>query len=72
MSISLNTELRGYGLRLTFANVPKDFAGDINRTEDAGNVAWRFVAPDGTRGPIRRTMEAAQYDALAYWEDEAD
>ncbi len=69
MSISLNTTLRGYGIRLTFAGDPEVFAGDINRTENAGTPAWRFVAPDNTRGPLRRTREAAQYDALAHWED---
>ncbi len=65
--ITLNTELKPYGIKLTHTD--DSFAGDINRTEHAGDVAWRFVAADGTRGPLRRTREAAQYDALAHWED---
>ena len=68
MSISLNTELTGYGVRLTHP-IGGVFAGEISRIEDSGNVTWQFSAPDDTGGPRRRTREAAQYDALAYWED---
>ena len=69
--VTLSTALKGYGIRLTFHNSDK-FAGDINRTENAGRPAWRFVPPDGINlAPLRRTMEAAQYDALAHWEDQA-
>ncbi len=66
--VTLSTELTGYGVKLTL-DPTGTFAGDVNRTEDAGFVRWRFVAPNGTRGPLRRAREAAQYDALAHWEE---
>ena len=71
MTVSLNTQLTGYGVRLTLP-ASGAFAGDINRTKDAGDVRWRFVAPEGDRGPLRRNMAAAEYDALAHWSDQPE
>ena len=67
MSISLNTELTGYGIRLTHKD--GEFAGDITRMENGHRVTWAFSSPNGVRGPSRQNREAAQYDALAHWED---
>lgn len=74
MSLSLNTEMRDYGLRLTFPQTvyptggEDKFAGDINVTPGYP-LRYRFTAPDGTQGPIRGKREAAEHDALAYWSD---
>lgn len=73
-SLSLDWERREYGLRLTFPQSvyptggADKFAGDINVTR-GHPLRWRFTAPDGTQGPIRGALKAAEYDALAYWSD---
>ena len=74
MSLSLHTERRGYGIRLTFPQsvYPTDgenkFAGEIN-VIPSPKIRWRFKAPDGTQGPVRTKLTAAEYDALAYWSE---
>ena len=71
MSLSLDTESRDYGLRLTFPKTGKE-AGDILaivKSEYDQPIRWQFQAPDGTQGPIRGNRVAAEYDALAYWSD---
>ena len=61
----LNKQRMDFGIRLTHEDGRP--AGDINY----GNWHWRFNAPDGTQGPIRTVEKAAEYDALAYWEEDA-
>lgn len=38
---------------------------------DNGTVNWQFMVNDRCVGPMRRSREAAEYDALAYWAEEA-
>ena len=77
MPTSLNTEMKDYGFRLTFPQTRIStggddmFAGDINLLPGFP-PSWRFIAPCDTggfaaSGPVRRSREAAEFDALAHW-----
>ena len=73
--LTLNTELTDQGMRLTFPQsvyltglkANDAYAGTLMRDFEAHS--WQFKGPNGITGRKRRTLEAAQYDALAHWAD---
>ncbi len=74
MTVYLNTLPTEHGIKLTFDDGRS--AGFISAVARgiAGPVTYQFVSPDTsglTDSPIRRTRDAAQYDALAWAEDDA-
>jgi hypothetical protein len=70
--ITLTTQTTPHGIDLTFADGTK--AGTIlTSLPVGGGVKYRFYAPDGARGfRARASLKSAEYDALAYWEEQAE
>lgn len=69
-NIKLSFPAHFYNKNKLYLGVPQDEAGEIVRVNDESTAEqWQFIAPDNTKGPIRKRAYAAKHDALAYWSD---